>query len=77
MFPPVAANDDEFIGVIIAPNAVKWAGVVLGPGMNGNLLLVAWPNGNNLVGSARMTTCVFSCLGCGVLALMVCVTGTT
>ncbi|TFK97716.1 cellobiose dehydrogenase [Pterulicium gracile] len=56
MFPPVAANDDEFIGVIIAPNAVKWAGVVLGPGMNGNLLLVAWPNGNSLVGSARMTT---------------------
>ncbi|CEL59822.1 Cellobiose dehydrogenase OS=Phanerochaete chrysosporium GN=CDH-1 PE=1 SV=1 [Rhizoctonia solani AG-1 IB] len=53
---PSSTSPTEFVGEIAAPISSKWVGWSLGPGMNGNLLLVAWPNGNSIVGSARMAT---------------------
>lgn len=50
VFPP---SGNEFIGQFTVPIAGKWAGVALGPGMNGNLLITAWPNGNTIVKGAR------------------------
>ena len=32
----------------------KWGGVTLGPSMTGKLILVAWPNGANIVHSLRL-----------------------
>lgn len=53
-FPPLNAGYDEFIGQIVAPIDTKWAGVSPGGGMLNNLLLVAWPDGDKIVSSARM-----------------------
>jgi cellobiose dehydrogenase (acceptor) len=50
---PAAASPTEFVGEIVAPIAAKWVGWSLGGGMNSNLLLVAWPNGNSIVSSTR------------------------
>lgn len=55
VFPP-GTDQDEFIGEIIAPNSIKWAGVSPGGTMLGKLLFVAWPNGNKIVTSARYAT---------------------
>ena len=60
IFPPLSANSNEFIGEIVAPIATKWAGVSPGGAMVNNLLLVAWPNGNSIVRSARYATLVQS-----------------
>jgi len=53
VFPPVGST--EWIGEIVAPINTKWAGVSPRGSMINNLLIVAWPNGNNVVGSARIT----------------------
>lgn len=61
VFPPLAtsgAQSTEFIGEIVAPLAAKWVGVALGGAMNGDLLLMAWPNGNDIVFSTRFSTYV-------------------
>jgi cellobiose dehydrogenase (acceptor) len=57
-FPPSdsTTTTDEFIGEIVAPIGVRWAGAVPGGAMNNNLLLVAWPNGNEIISSARFAT---------------------
>ncbi|KAI0036403.1 cellobiose dehydrogenase [Vararia minispora EC-137] len=59
VFPPLAtsgANPNDFIGEIVAPLAAKWVGLALGGAMIGDLLLVAWPNGNEIVYSSRWAT---------------------
>ncbi|KAG8688196.1 hypothetical protein FRC11_005887 [Ceratobasidium sp. 423] len=53
---PSSTTPTEFVGEIIAPISSKWVGWSLGGGMNSNLLLVAWPNGNSIVSSTRMAT---------------------
>lgn len=56
-FPPVdGTNTDEFIGEIIAPIGVAWAGMVPGGSMLRNLLLVAWPDGDEIVATPRIAT---------------------
>ncbi len=60
-FPPLAtsgSNPTEFIGEIVAPIAQKWIGVALGGAMLQDLLLVAWPNGNDIVSSTRIASYV-------------------
>lgn len=59
IFPPVESNADEYLGEIVAPIATKWAGFSPGGQMINNILLVAWPNGNDLVTSVRYTEYVF------------------
>ncbi|KAJ6264355.1 hypothetical protein Dda_0500 [Drechslerella dactyloides] len=47
---------NEFIGLVEGPlgtPANRWAGISLGGPMNGPTLLVAWPNGNDVVTSFR------------------------
>jgi cellobiose dehydrogenase (acceptor) len=39
--------------------AAKWIGLALSGQMIGDLLLVAWPNGNNIVYSTRIATFVY------------------
>ncbi|KAK7056498.1 substrate-specific activator of APC-dependent proteolysis [Paramarasmius palmivorus] len=56
IFPPLEAGSTEFIGEIIAPIDVKWAGVSPGGGMIRNLLLVAWANEGKIVRSNRYAT---------------------
>ncbi|VDB95623.1 unnamed protein product [Peniophora sp. CBMAI 1063] len=59
VFPPVASSGSQptdFIAEIVAPVAAKWVGVALGGAMIGDLLLVAWPNGNSIVTSTRFAT---------------------
>ncbi|EEB95604.1 hypothetical protein MPER_05398 [Moniliophthora perniciosa FA553] len=56
VFPPVEAGSTEFIGEIVAPIDVKWAGVSPGGGMIRNLLLVAWANEGKIVRSNRYAT---------------------
>ena len=56
VFPPDPATSNEFIGEIVAPIATKWAGVSPIGSMLHSLLLVAWPNGNSIVRSARYAT---------------------
>ena len=60
IFPPSTSTTtpNEFIGEIVAPIALKWAGVAPGGSMLKQLLLVAWPNGNDIVRSARYATYV-------------------
>ncbi|CAE7204138.1 unnamed protein product [Rhizoctonia solani] len=53
---PSSTSPTEFVGEIVAPITSKWVGWSLGGGMNNNLLLVAWPNGNSIVSSTRMST---------------------
>lgn len=64
VFPPVSSTTtpNEFIGEIVAPIANKWAGVSPGGGMIKQLLLVAWPNGNAIVRSARYATYDLFCI---------------
>ncbi|OJT10842.1 Cellobiose dehydrogenase [Trametes pubescens] len=53
---PQASTSTEFIGEFVAPNEAQWIGLALGGAMIGDLLLVAWPNGNKIVSSARYAT---------------------
>ncbi|PIL27426.1 hypothetical protein GSI_10574 [Ganoderma sinense ZZ0214-1] len=53
---PQADTSTEFIGEIVAPIAAKWIGLAFGGAMIGDLLLVAWPNGNEIVASTRYAT---------------------
>ncbi|KAI0746657.1 cellobiose dehydrogenase [Daedaleopsis nitida] len=50
---PQASSTTEFIGEIVAPISAKWVGLALGGAMIGDLLIVAWPNGNQIVASPR------------------------
>lgn len=45
----------DFIGQMVVPitDGVGWGGVAFGSGMTGHLLLVAWPNGDDIVSSFR------------------------
>ncbi|KAG8845518.1 hypothetical protein FRB96_002486 [Tulasnella sp. 330] len=54
-FPPIGDTKypNEFVGQWTIPNAGLWAGVALGEGMNGNLLISAWPNAGSIVSSTR------------------------
>ncbi|KAJ3564506.1 hypothetical protein NP233_g8247 [Leucocoprinus birnbaumii] len=59
VFPPLDSTGslaNEFIGEIVAPISTKWAGASPIGSMLQALLLVAWPNGNNIVSSARFAT---------------------
>jgi cellobiose dehydrogenase (acceptor) len=57
VFPPSDGdNTDEFIGEIVAPIDVLWAGVSPGGAMLRNLLLVAWANDGEIVRSVRWAT---------------------
>lgn len=59
VFPPLATSgtqSTEFIGEVVAPIDAEWIGIALGGAMAGDLLLVAWPNGNEIVSSTRWTT---------------------
>ncbi|KAI0320478.1 cellobiose dehydrogenase [Amylostereum chailletii] len=59
VFPPLVtsgAQSTEFIGEIVAPVAAKWIGLALGGAMLNDLLLVAWPNANEIVYSTRWAT---------------------
>ncbi|KAG6897590.1 hypothetical protein C0992_013266 [Termitomyces sp. T32_za158] len=53
---PLVDNPTEFIGEIVAPIDTQWAGVSPTGTMLQSLLLVAWPNGNSVVRSARFAT---------------------
>ncbi|KAG8937573.1 hypothetical protein FRC03_008036, partial [Tulasnella sp. 419] len=52
---PSCNTANEFIGQWTVPISAKWYGLTLGPGMNRNLLVVAWPNGNTIVHSLRVS----------------------
>ncbi|KAG9000556.1 hypothetical protein FRB94_005345 [Tulasnella sp. JGI-2019a] len=54
-FPPIGDTTypNEFVGQWTVPIAGLWAGVTLGQGMNGNLLIAAWPNAGKIVSSTR------------------------
>ncbi|KAI0261221.1 cellobiose dehydrogenase [Gloeopeniophorella convolvens] len=59
VFPPLAAsgpNPTDFIAEIVAPLAAKWVGLAIAGAMIGDPLLVAWPNGNQVVSTVRMAT---------------------
>ncbi|KAI0701652.1 hypothetical protein C8Q76DRAFT_825169 [Earliella scabrosa] len=53
---PQGTASQEFIGEIVAPKSAAWIGWSLGGAMIGNILIVAWPNGNEIVASTRMAT---------------------
>ncbi|KZS87659.1 cellobiose dehydrogenase [Sistotremastrum niveocremeum HHB9708] len=59
VFPPTTATGataQEFIGEIIVPVVNQWVGLAFGGQMADNLLMVAWPNANNIVFSPRYAT---------------------
>jgi cellobiose dehydrogenase (acceptor) len=53
---PTSTTGTEFIGELVVPVANKWAGLALGPGMVGNLLIMGWPYNGGFVSSARFAT---------------------
>jgi cellobiose dehydrogenase (acceptor) len=48
----------DFIGQMVVPltDGAGWGGSAFGPGMTGRLLLVAWPNGDEVMSSFRETS---------------------
>ncbi|TFK24100.1 cellobiose dehydrogenase [Coprinopsis marcescibilis] len=56
ILPPLDPPSDEFIGEIVAPIENAWVGASPGGGMVNNVLIVAWPNGDKVVGSIRLAT---------------------
>ncbi|THH08759.1 hypothetical protein EW145_g2494 [Phellinidium pouzarii] len=59
VFPPTTATGaetQEFIGELIVPVVNEWVGLALGGQMVDNLLLVAWPNGDDIMYSPRWAT---------------------
>lgn len=52
----------DFIGQIVAPvgSTGGWASFAMGQSMTGNLLIVAWPNGDEVVTSFREATWVYA-----------------
>jgi cellobiose dehydrogenase (acceptor) len=50
---PETATGSDFIGQISAPLSEGWAGVSLTSSMTAGLLVVAWPNGNDVVAALR------------------------
>jgi len=49
-------DSDEFIMQIMAPPTFGYTGVTLGESMMNNLMLVVWPNGNDVMISPRMAS---------------------
>ncbi|GJJ08611.1 hypothetical protein Clacol_002830 [Clathrus columnatus] len=65
VFPEISVSANpptEFLGEIIAPISNAWVGLSVGGAMLDSLLLVAWPNGNDIVFSPRYATLVISYL---------------
>ena len=60
VFPPLTETNEttEFIGEIVTPVSNQWIGVALGGQMADDLLLVLWPNGDEIMYSPRWATCV-------------------
>lgn len=58
VFPPTTETSEstEFIGEVIVPVVNKWVGLALGGQMVGDLLLVAWPNDDEIMFSPRWAT---------------------
>ncbi|KAH8115148.1 cellobiose dehydrogenase [Phellopilus nigrolimitatus] len=58
VFPPTTETDEaqEFIGEIITPVVNEWVGLAFGGQMADNLLLVLWPNGDEIMYSPRWAT---------------------
>lgn len=58
VFPPTTETSEstEFIGEFIVPVVNKWVGLAFGGQMVDDLLLVAWPNGNEIMYSPRWAT---------------------
>jgi cellobiose dehydrogenase (acceptor) len=60
VLPPVDADDlsDEYIGrmVVPIPEPGTWFGITHKSGMTGNLILMAWPNGDEVVTDFRYAT---------------------
>lgn len=48
----------DFIGQLVVPltDSAGWGAIALGPGMTGRLLLVAWPNDDEIVSTFRYTS---------------------
>jgi len=44
----------EFLATMLAPASHKWFAIGLGNQMAGTLMLVAWPNGNDVTLSSRL-----------------------
>jgi len=51
-----ATPSGDLIGYLAGPKSVAWGGGDLGASMVGKVLIVAWPNGNEVVGSTRLAT---------------------
>lgn len=58
VFPPTTETNEttEFIGEIITPVSNEWVGLAFGGQMVDNLLLVLWPNGDEIMYSPRWAT---------------------
>ena len=56
--PPTNASSTDFVAVIGGKGTAGWSGVSLGGAMLGKLLIVAWPNGQNILSSFRKTAYV-------------------
>lgn len=52
--PSNTTSNTDFIA-IMGGKGTGWTGVSLGGGMLNKLLVVAWPNGQNVIGSFRKT----------------------
>ncbi|KAJ7182657.1 cellobiose dehydrogenase [Mycena crocata] len=56
VFPPLAtsgANPNEYIGTMVAPLNIAWAGYALSGSMVQSLLIAAWPNNGKIVFTSR------------------------
>ncbi|KAF8307890.1 cellobiose dehydrogenase [Clavulina sp. PMI_390] len=53
---PASTTSTELILQWEVPNAILWAGMTLGAGMNSNLLVLAWPYNGGILSSPRYTT---------------------
>ncbi|KAH7926555.1 cytochrome domain of cellobiose dehydrogenase Hp3 Ph 7.5 [Leucogyrophana mollusca] len=56
VFPPLSQKSTEFIGEIVATSDAKWIGLALSGSMLGDLLVVGWPNGNDIVSTTRFAS---------------------
>ncbi|EJD04707.1 cellobiose dehydrogenase [Fomitiporia mediterranea MF3/22] len=58
VFPPTTdtSKANEFIGEVIVPVVNEWVGLAFGGQMVDDLLLVLWPNGNEIMYSPRWAT---------------------
>jgi hypothetical protein len=57
---PTNATSTDFVATIGGKGTAGWSGVSLGGSMLGKLLIIAWPNGKNILSSFRKTAYVSS-----------------